>query len=344
MAEAVSAELTAGIAARDAGDLTSARRHFEAAAAGDDDRSAADALYLLGEMSEVALDFPAAITAYQSSAKRLPSGRYTPRAQRRASELRSHSEGGFAPLVELETLRRSPALADDPRAIDALVAHASAFPPGKVRVEARMLAAEAFAGRLHRPDDALPLLEQVATDKAAEVLMARAAAAELLRAYIAREDYARALALTETSGTLLPPTAKKDLLRAMRRRPLRMAAFADLGLLALAALVAVGRPGRARVIAAVSAAAPMALVFASLACGAAGYLASRYEQTNPLPFTAMLPAIFVISLLSRAWSARGSRAPLARALRATVAFAGVFAAAFLVLDRMDPVYLSGFGL
>jgi hypothetical protein len=339
-------ELAAGVAARTAvpPDLTSARVHFAQAGAGADDRSAAEALYFLGEMDDLDLDFKSALAHYVASAARLPSSRYTPRANSRASELRTHAEGDFVPLVHLETVRRSPALSNDATAIDALVREAAGFPPGKVRVEARMLAAEAYLGRLRRRDEGLPLLRLVIDDPKADVLLSRAAASELVHAYVAKQDLASALEITRRYPKLLEPKAERTIVRLMRRRPLRIAAMADLALLAAFALLALARPGRAEVVRAVRRVAPMALLFTALACFVGGFLASRYEQTSPYPFTAMFPAMFAVALLSRAWSAAGSPSPPARVLRAIASFAGVFAAAFLMLDRMDPIYLQGFGL
>ena len=339
-------ELAAGVAARTAtpSDLSAARAHFERAAVGADDRSAAEALYFLAELDDTELHFASALAHYEASATRLPSSRYTPRANSRAHEIRSHAEGGFDPLVRLETVRRSPALANDPNAIDGLVRDAGTFPPGKVRVEARMLSAEAYLGRLHRRDDGLPLLRLIVEDPNADVLTARAAASELVHAYVAGQDLPSALEIAQRYPKLLEPKAELTIVRLMRRRPLRYAAEADLALLALFALLALAKPGRAEVIRAVRRIAPMALVFAAVACFCAGYLASRYEQTSPYPFTAMFPVMLAVALLSRAWSAGGSPALPARAVRAVASFAGVFAAAFLMLDRMDAIYLQGFGL
>ena len=77
------------------------------------------------------------------------------RAGDRAEWLRSRSEGDFVPLTRLEKLRRDPAQSSDPAAVDGLAHDADSFPPGMVRVEARMLVSEAWLGRLHRPDDAI---------------------------------------------------------------------------------------------------------------------------------------------------------------------------------------------
>jgi len=125
---------------------------------------------------------------------------------------------------------------------------------------------------------------------------------------------------------------------------LRILSILDLAVVAVFAAIGFLGPGRARAVRAVRELAPTALVFAAVACGVAGFLASRYEQTSPYPFTAMFPVTFVIAVLARAWGAAGSPAPRARALRAAASFVGVFAAAFLLLDHMDPTYLQGFGL
>jgi hypothetical protein len=339
-------DLAAGVAARAAAppDLAGARAHFERAAHDADDRTAAEALFFLAELDEGDLHFKSALEHYEASAARLPSSRYTPRANSRARELRTHSEGDFAPLVQLETVRRSPALSGDPSAIEALVRSAASFPPGKVQVEARMLVAEAYLGRLARPADALPLLQLVVDDPNAEVLTAREAASELVQTYVARHDLDDALRITQRYPKLLGPTADRAILRLKRRRPLRLVAIGDLALLAGFALLGVARPGRARVVAAVRRVAPLAIVFSAFACGVGGFLASRYEQTSPYPFAAMFPAMFAVAISSRAWSASGSPVMSARVVRAVLAFAGVFAAAFLMLDRMDPIYLQGFGL
>jgi hypothetical protein len=207
-----------------------------------------------------------------------------------------------------------------------------------------MLAAEAYLGRLGRRDEALPLLRLVVEDPKAELLTARAAASELLQTYVAKKDLPDALDVAQQFPRLLPPNTERTILRLMRRRPLRILAMLDLGVLAVFALAGLLGRSRVRVVHAVRELAPMAIVFAAVACGVAAFLASRYEQTSAYPFAAMFPAMFAVALLARSWSAAGSPALHARIFRAVASFAGVFAAAFLLLDRMDPLYLQGFGL
>ena len=309
-----------------------------------DDRRDSEALYQQAEKEDQALDFKNALAHYEASSQRLPSSRTTPRANRRAAELRTHSEGDFAPFVRLETVRRSPRLADDPVVIDALVKDAAGFPPGKVRVEARMLAAEAYAGRLGRKDDALPLLRLVMLDPNAEVLTAREAATELVAAYVARNDFASALDIADAHGNLLQPTAARDIRRLMRRGPLRVLAGADLAALLVLALIALAGNHRRLALRAAGGVTPMAILFAATATLVGGFLASRYEQASPYPFTKMLAWMVGVIVVARIGSGGGSPKLPARVFRAVLAFAGVFAAAFLLLDKMDPVYLAGFGL
>jgi hypothetical protein len=325
-------------------DTGAGRARLEAAAESGDDRTAAEALYQLGELDYAAMDFKSAVRDYQAAAARLPSARHTPRALSMIAELRLHSEGDYEPLRRLETVRRSTTLSNDPAAIDALVSDANGFPPGRVRVEARMLAAEAYAGRLGRKNDARPLLRLVAEDPQADSLMSREAATELFGSYLADTDYDAALALTHGYPKLLPQYAERDVKRLVRRKLYRVLAWGDVGLLVVLAAYGVSRVGARQALGRVGRLAPMAIAFAALCTGVGGFLASRYEQSSPFPFGAMLPVILGAILLARVGSAGGPYAPVTRGARAVVAFAAVFAVAFLMLDRMDPIYLQGFGI
>lgn len=324
-------------------DLSTARAAFESAAASTDDRSAAEALFLLGELDEAALQFASAMTHYDASVARLPSNRYAPRAITRAADLRNHAEGGFAPLARLETVRRSADLANSAAGIDALAHDAEGFPPGRVRVEARMLAAEAYIGRLHRPDEGMRLLDLVAGDPKADVLTARQAVSDLVTALVGRDDLDTALEVTHRYKRLAEPSAERNIQRRLRRRPMRLVAMANLVLVVGAGAVGLVRMRRP-VASAIARLAPMALAFAAFATLVGGFLASTYESSSPLPFAALLAPMFGVFLSARAWSASGSARLPARVLRGAACFTSIFAVAFLALDRMDPMYLQGFGL
>lgn len=326
----------------EAGDL-------ETAAQSSDPTVASDALFHLAERADAALDFPRALERYDATVARLPGSRWAPRAIARASSLRGHAEGGFAPLVRLERVRRDAALANDPAAIDALAKDAEDFPPGLVRAEARMLVAEAYLHRMDRTSDAIVLLRLVATDPRADVLTAREASRELVDALIAEGRLEEATETVREFGTTrIAPGVAKSVKRHVRQRTAHRAAWVDLGALAaffVASLVlAARRHALAGVAPALKRTAPLALAFAAYIGVLGGWLASSYEAGNAIPFYGLAAAALVFGLIARSWAAIGSAATLARAGRAVLCASGVASAAFLFVERVDPTYLEGFGL
>jgi hypothetical protein len=330
--------------ARKPPDLEGARAAFDRAATSDDPETAASGLYFLGEMDEDAMRFVDAVAHYDASITRLPSSRYAQRAATRSSTLKAHSEGGFAPLVRLETVRRDPAKSSDANELELLALDAAHFPPGPVRVEARLLVAEAYRGKLHRPDEQIALLWLVVRDPRADVISSREAAVELVDAEIARGDIEAAKRAQLELGTKLDPSNTAKVTRLLRRSKADLLAkgvlLAALGLFG----VAVGRGGvRPAALGALSV-LPLALAFTIFAGAVGGYLASSYETGNALPFYLIVPLMLVSILVARAWSAVGSRRAPARVVRAALCSSSVFALALLVLERWTPQYLEGFGL
>ncbi len=313
-----------------------------------DPATAAQAFYRLAELDDRRFEFALALQEYDACISRAPSGPFASRAAIRASTLRGHAEGDFAPLVRLEHVRRDPSLANDPSAVAALVHDADSFPPGRVRVEARMLAAEAYLGRLRRTEDAIPLLRLVAGDPHADVVIARQAGQELVDALIGlgRLDDARLTA--ETLGTRLDPKALKTVHRMIRRRLAHRLALVDLALVLVLALGSLARTARqgglGNVGRELSRFAPLALAFAAFAGVSGGLLASSYEAGNAAPFVWLAATTFLLMLLGRAWGAAGSVRASARAARALLCASGVVAAAFLMLETGFPSYLEGYGL
>jgi hypothetical protein len=268
----------------------------------------------------------------------LPSGARLARASALAGD----------PAQELERVRADPALADDPAAIDALARDLQSFPPGPARVEARMLVAEAWLGRMHRPDDALSVLRAVTDDPEADPLTARLAEREIVDALIAEGRLDEAAAEASAHAHRLDPRVVVHTRTLVRRRSLRRVAIAELcifGALAGRSLLAafkrgaVGASGRAlrRVLF-------PALGFAVYVAAAGGLLASQYETGNSAPFVLFGLLVVPIVLLARAWAAVGSTRSAARAFRAVICAVSVFAAAFMLLDAVNPAYLEGFGL
>ncbi|MDP8999645.1 MAG: hypothetical protein M3O46_05985, partial [Myxococcota bacterium] len=121
-----------------------------ARSASDDGDAAAEARLRLGEIDEDEGAFAQALGHYRASFAAAPASPWALHATERIDWLRSRSEGDFVPLARLERVRRDSVIASDASAIDALAREADGFPPGIVRVEARMLVAEAWLGRMRR--------------------------------------------------------------------------------------------------------------------------------------------------------------------------------------------------
>ncbi len=292
--------------------------------------------------------FAKAADEYERAVKATPSAGFVPRAQARARTLRSHAEGDFAPFTALEVMRADRAAADDPQALDDLAARADGFPPGQVRGEARLLVAEAYAGRLHQPARAVPLLEKVAADPSADPLTARLALDMLVDVELdlgrlddARDTVTRHAAIAEPSLTARVRTL-------VRRRALHRT---SLGVLAVTFAAVAIVLARARTRGEIGAASNAIRASYKLIAGFFAYvaitgalLATFYERGTSAPFVAFGVAALPITFGARAWAAVGSPRPAARAARTLVCGASVVAAAFLVLEWIDVEYLKGFGL
>jgi tetratricopeptide (TPR) repeat protein len=321
-----------------------ARESFDRAAAGDDALAAAEALYQLADMDEDDMAFAAALDHYRASIARAPQSRYAPRAETRIDYLRRHSEGDFAPLKRLESVRRDAHFADAPT-IDALAKDADAFPPGRVRIESWLVVGDAYQRRLNRPDDALTAYRKILADADGDPLNKQQAAHDAVDILSARGDYAGALdaaSVVEAYDGALTIQVR----RLARRAKLRLGSKVTLGalLVGTVAAVAMGLRLTRQATPDLTRFARLALAFALYVGVAGGLLASGYEGGSVRPFVALGGAIFLVACLARAWALFGSKAPAARVVRAIVCGASVVAAAFLLLDRIDPAYLDSFGL
>lgn len=259
----------------------------------------------------------------------------------------ARSAGAEDAAQELDRVRASPTLADDPRVIDALARDLTAFPP-PMRLEARLLVAEAWLGRMHRPDDAIGLLRAVTDDPEADPLTTRLAEREIVDALTDEGRLDDAVVEAESHAHRLDPRLVMHTRTLVHRRTIRRAAVVELGAFALLAGAAVAR-GLVRgslgeVRSALRRVTPVAIGFAAYLAAGGGLLASAYETGNAAPFALLGPMVLLIILAARAWSALGSNHAIARAGRATLCAVSVLAAAFLVLDAVNPTYLDGFGL
>ncbi len=246
---------------------------------------------------------------------------------------------GFADGGTLDRVRSDPALASDPRAIDELVREADASPPSPARVEAWVLAAEAYAHRLGRPADAERLYRRIIAAPEADDVLRRKAQRDLVSTVLARGDLDAAAEAARGDATL-----EREVARLARRRWLHLASIGSLAafvVLAGRALVA-NRAAGAR--AAARRIAPLALGCALYVGAAGALLASRYESGTARPFLFFGAVLFPLLVIARAWGAAGGGSRRARAGRAAVCAAGALAAAFLVLESVDAGYLDGMGL
>jgi hypothetical protein len=314
----------------------------------EDPRAQARETFERAEADDARYLFAVALAEYDAAVAADPSASFVPKARARAAMLRAHDEGEFAPLARLERVRRDPKRANDPQEIDTLARDAAGFPAGHVRAEARMLVAEAYAGRLRRPAEAVPILEEVVGDEAADPLTARLAMRMLVTARLDAGDVDAAAEDVRRHPERADPTVADDVHRRIRRRTTHAGA---LGVLAVASLMAVAgllraalRGGLGPAKAALRASWMVTAVFAAFVACAGALLATQFETGTGGPFFAFGAALVPIVLAARAWAAVGAESAAARVGRGGLSAAAVVAAGFLVLEWSDVRYLASFGL
>jgi len=319
-----------------------------ATAANDDTAAVGEAYFLLGQLDEGDGAFVQALVDDRAAIDAAPNTRWALRASDRIDWLHARSEGSFAPLVRLERVRRDPEASSDPATIDALARDLEVFPPGPVAVEARMLVAEAWLGRMHRPGDAIRLLRQVADDRKADPLTQRLAERELVDALVATGRIDDAAAEAKAHKNRLDLRFVTQVQRLLVRRAVRWGSLGVLAAFALLAATGLVRAGMRRnlgtALRELRKLSPVAALFVVFVAVAGGVLASKYESGNAAPFLVLGAGILPLLLVARAWSAVGSQTAAARAARALLCGATVIAAAFMLLDSLGPQYLTGFGL
>lgn len=329
-----------------ADDADAKRVTLETEAESADAKQAALALFELAEMDEHDYRFASALARYDASVARDPSHRYALRARAHADTLRTHSEGDFAPYSELEHIRRDRIASRDPVALAKLAQDADGFPPGLVRVEARMLVGDTLLaqGDLIK---ALPLLDSVDADPMTDPILHHQAAHELVDAYLLENDPEDAMKVA-----LRPhedPALLDKVKRSIRRGHARTGALIVLALFGLASSIAIAR-GVARgktadIVRALKRFLPLAIGFAAWIAAFGGILAASYEKGNESPFIALGLATIPIFLIARAWGAAGAESRIAKIARAILAAASVAAIAFVVLSYVGSgMYMKGFGL
>ena len=318
-----------------------------AAAAGDVEAAFRDA-----RAHDDAGEFARALEGYDAVVASAPDTPWAERAADRIVWLRARSEGDFRPLARLEGVRRDPARGADPRAIADLARDAASFPPGTVRTEARVFVAEAWLGRLRAIPGSFELalepLREVRDDPATDPLTARLAERELVSALAGADRIDEASAEAGAHVNQLDAAFVAQTRAWVRRRTMRRAATFELGTFAALAVFALLRAWRRGALGTAGEGLrrilPLAVGFAVYLAAAGGILASAYESGNASPFVLLGGIVLPLVLLARAWGTVGSASAGARIGRAVLSAVTVLAAAFLVLDHVDPRYLEGFGL
>ena len=314
----------------------------QAAAAGP--REEASARYAEAERAAEELRFEDALRGYREALARDPSAPFARAARARIAYLDARAEGGFGPLAKLEAARREPARLGEAEALEAFAREVEAFPPGRVRVEARVLLADALEHRRGDPGRAAKILDEVLADPAADQVTRALSLQRVVAIHRARGDLGAARAEVLRFPDVAPEL-RAEVLRLWRRVTLRWVAVGVLGLLALTTVGALVRAGRGAAAVMRKAANPT-LVSAALYVGAAGAILARlHGGADPRPFLWVGVGTLGVAIAARA--VRLSLPRLGTAARAAWALGcalGVVAAAYLALERTDVGYLEGFGL
>jgi hypothetical protein len=308
-------------------------------------RAAAADAFARAERSAAELRFADALAAYREVLAVDPSAPFASVSRARERDLLAHAEGGFAPLARLEAVRRAPAALADRSAIDALARDAAGFPPGPVRGEARLVVGEALR-RMNDARAAEGALRLAVSDDAADPLTKSLALSDLVAVLRERGDLKTALAELDEHPALLP-TLRADIARLVRRERIREAAFAVLGAIVLAAIVALARRLRRlpdpRALAG-ELVRPLPIAAALYLGGVGAAIAALRGDGDPRPFLVLGAGIAAVVLAARALALGGSDRPAPRILRGVACFAAVLAVAFLAVERTEAGYLSSFGL
>ncbi len=341
----VSPTLEAGRAAMEARQYPQAAALFQRAARSPDPAEAALAGFFLAALDDERLAFAAALEGYRRYVARDPGSRWASRALARIEDLEAHAEGGFAPLVALERVRRDPALARSPTALTELEAAAGTWPAGRVRSEARMLVGEAWLDRLDRPRDAVRVFLAIAADPSAPREQRDLAAERAVAARLRLGEETQAEAEVRATGA---GTAVVDNARVLGRR--RRLAYGAKGLLVGFAALGVAvvaralRKGLGRRLVRVWL-RPMQLVQLGMLTLGGALLARRTDDHDPGPFLLLAAGSLALYFTATAWNLTSPHQRLpARLLRAGLCALGVLAVAFLAMFTQDPMMLEGIGL
>lgn len=312
----------------------------------DNPNQQARAAFDSAERAAANMQFAEALAAYDKALQLAPSAPFARVARTRAADLKAHAEGDFAPLTRLEAIRRNPSA---PRAdIEALARDAEAFPPGLVRAEAQLVAAEAFWHRFGAPDLAAHALDVALSDPAADRLTRALALGALVALERERGDLQAAYRVVSRYPDLTP-SLHEQIVRLVRREWIGRVCMVLLGIVAL-----IGLGAFARVIASrrrdaedvIRDVVPTSSVaFALYIGGAASILVRIHGEGDVRPFLWLGFGVLFVDIAARAWRfGFVDERARARILRGITCGAAVLAVAFLSLQYADATYLESLGL
>jgi hypothetical protein len=317
-------------------------------AAADDPDAAkrARAAYEQAEAAARALQFAEALAAYRVALETDPRASFATVARAKVADLEAHAEGGFVPLARVERVRSDPAKLGDRDEIESLERDLEAFPPGRVRGDARLVVAESWWHRLGEPRRAIRPLERTLADPDSDRLTRALALTELVAVERQLGEIAAAQEVAARYVDLAPRLAA-DLRRDLRRARIHViariivVAFLLLGLVAVARLVR--RDGARR--AARVLVRPVALVLSLYLGTFAWILIEVRGDGDSRPFLWLALTVLVVDICARAWSSSTRRSSgTARFARGATCATVVVATAFLIVERADASYLGTIGL
>jgi hypothetical protein len=306
---------------------------------------AADATAAMQEAvaAETSLDFPRALAGYERALRLRPSASFAVKARVRAEDLRAHAEGDFAPLVRLETTRRSSRALADPAALDALLEAARSFPPGKVRSEAFLLVAEA-SGRRLQPARSAAAARALLEDPTADASSRGQALPLLLDALRATGDRAGEREALSRYGSLAPALVQQQTV-VDRRARLVAGARAALVVVGAADVAALALGLRRRRPLGRLLRAPASVAVALVVALGGGLFAWLFDPSLSLrPFGLLGAGILLVDRSVALWILALGGARWARGVALALGLVAIAVVALLSLLWSDPALLESFGL
>lgn len=311
-----------------------------------EEKSPARLAYERAETAAADLRFAEALAAYEQAATLDPSAPFVRVARARSADLRAHSEGDFVPLTRLEKVRRNPAATRED--IEALTQDATQFPPGRVRSEAQLVAAEAYWHRFGAPDLAARSLAAVLEDPSADRLTRSLALSEHVALERERERLDTAALLVARYPDLAPN------LTAEIRRLVRRVWLGRIAWIGFSGLMIVGGMGALRAMwrhrhdpeeTIRKVVRPASVAFALYIGGAASILVRLHGEGDVRPFLWLGLGVLAVDIAARGWRAGFvDERTIVRLTRAVASVIAVLAVAFLALQYADAVYLETIGL